>query len=122
MSQYIDGFVHAIPRDSLDAYRKLVEPIAEIWKELGALDYKEFSGDDMHLEGTLSFVDLFDATENEVIMFGWVEFESSESRRIVNEKVATDPRMAELMGAPDAGFDASRMAYGGFLPFVPSSS
>ena len=119
---YIDGFVHPIPRDRLNDYKRLVEAAAEIWKEHGALDYREFSGDDMNLEGTRSFVDLAGATEDEIIMFGWVVFESREARDLANEKVAADPRMAELMTSSNTGFDATRMAYGGFRSLLHSSS
>ena len=58
MAQYIDGFVLPISRDHLDEYRRLVESAAEIWKEHGALDYREYVGDDLVLEGTRSFTDL----------------------------------------------------------------
>jgi uncharacterized protein YbaA (DUF1428 family) len=119
MSHYIDGFVHPIPRDRLDEYKLLVVEIAEIWKEHGALDYWESVGDDLHLAGTRSFTDLVVATENESILFGWVVFASREARDLANEKVAADPRMAKLMAAADIGFDAERMAYGGFQTFVP---
>ena len=120
MSHYIDGFVHPIPRDRLDEYKNLVVEVAEIWKEHGALDYWESVGDDLNLEGTRSFTDLINATENECILFGWVTFTTREARDLANEKVAADPRMAELMAAADVGFDAKRMAYGGFQTFAPS--
>ncbi len=118
MADYIDGFALPIPRDRLDAYRRVVEAVAEIWKEHGALDYREYVGDDLMLEGTRSFTDLVAATEGEVIVFGWVAFESREARDLANEKVAADPRMAELVDSSNTGFDAKRMAYGGFQSFV----
>lgn len=118
MSHYIDGFVHPVPRDRLDDYKNLVVKIAEIWKEHGALDYWESVGDDLHLEGTRSFADVVTAGENECILFGWVHFASREARDLANEKVAADPRVAELMVTADAGFDAERMVYGGFRTFT----
>jgi len=120
MPQYIDGFVHPIPRANLKAYKKLVAKVAEIWKEHGALDYQECVGDDLQFDGLRSFVDAADAKEGEVILFGWVVFESREARILINERVATDPRMAELMAASYTGFNPERMAYGGFQPFVDS--
>jgi uncharacterized protein YbaA (DUF1428 family) len=118
MTQYIDGFVFPISRDRLDEYRRLAKAVAEIWKEHGALEYREYVGDDMMLEGTQSFTDLAAASEDEVIVFGWVEFESREARDLANEKVAADPRVADLMSSSDSGFDAKRMAYGGFHSLV----
>lgn len=118
MTQYIDGFVLPIPLDCLAKYQQVVESVADIWKEHGALDYKEYVGDDMELEGTQSFLELVSVKDNEVIMFGWVTFASREARDIANEKVAADPRMSELIDASNIGFDANRMAYGGFRLLV----
>ena len=118
MSHYIDGFVHPIPHDRLDDYKFLVSAIADIWREYGAIDYWECIGDDLHLEGTRSFVDVIDATKDEAILFGWIIFDSREARDLANEKVASDPRMEKLMASTNSGFDARRMAYGGFQPFV----
>ena len=118
MAHYIDGYVLPIPRDCLDNYRNLAESVAEIWREHGALDYREYVGDDMMLEGTRSFPELTGATDGEAIVFGWVTFESRAARDRANEKVASDPRMAKLINASKSGFDAQRMAYGGFRQLV----
>ena len=117
MSHYIDGFVFPIRRDRLNEYKRLAEAVAEVWKEHGALDYCEYAGDDMNLEGTRSFTDLVAATEDEIIVFGWVVFDSREARDLANKKVAADPRVADLMASSNSGFDAKRMAYGGFQSF-----
>jgi uncharacterized protein YbaA (DUF1428 family) len=122
MAHYIDGFVLPVPRDRLNEYKRVVEAVAEIWKEHGALDYWEYVGDDLNLQGTRSFTDLVAATEDETIVFGWVVFDSREARDLANEKVAADPRMADLIDSSNSGFDAKRMAYGGFQPLVPSSN
>ena len=122
MAHYIDGFVLPVARDRLNEYKLLVEAAAEIWKEHGALDYREYVGDDLRLEGTRSFTDLVAATEDETIVFGWVVFDSREARDLANKKVAADPRMADLIDSSNSGFDAKRMAYGGFRSLVRSSN
>jgi len=126
MAHYIDGFVLPVPRDRLNEYKRVVEAVAEIWKEHGALDYLEYVGDDLILEGTRSFTDLVVATEDETIVFGWVVFDSREARDLANEKVAADPRMADLIDPlidpSNPVFDAKRMAYGGFQSLVRSSN
>lgn len=122
MADYIDGFVFPVSRDHLDNYKRLAEEVAKVWKEHGALEYREFVGDDLVLEGTRSFIDVVAAADDEVIVFGWVTFESREARDLANEKVAADPRMDELVNAANSGFDAARMAYGGFRPLVGASS
>ena len=118
MADYIDGFAFPVSRDRLDHYKQLAEAVAEIWKEHGALDYREFLGDDLALEGTRSFTDALAATDADAIVFGWVVFESREARDAANAKVAADPRVAELMTDSNSGFDAERMAYGGFRAFI----
>jgi len=83
-------------------------------------------GDDLKLEGTRSFTDLVAATEDETIVFGWGVFDSREARDLANEKVAADPRMADLIepliDPSNPIFNAKRMAYGGFQSLVRSSN
>jgi uncharacterized protein YbaA (DUF1428 family) len=122
MAHYIDGFVLPVQRNRLTEYKRLAEAVARIWKEHGALDYREYVGDDLYFDGTRSFTDLVAAKEDESIVFGWVVFDSREARNLANEKVAADPRMEELIDSSNSGFDAKRMAYGGFQPLVPSSN
>lgn len=119
MANYIDGFVFPIQRDRLQDYKHLSEAVAEIWKEYGALDYREYMGDDLHLEGTRSFEDWAAAAEDEAIVFGWVVFDSREARDQANEKVSNDPRVLDLITSSNSGFNAERMAYGGFQSFIP---
>lgn len=116
MPGYIDGFAHPIPLNKLDQYQRLAAAVAQIWKEHGALDYQEWVGDDMQLEGTRSFSETLSASSDEAILFGWLVFESKETRDLANTRIAADPRIAELMADADVGFDPQRMAYGGFLP------
>lgn len=120
MANYIDGFVLPIAREKLNIYKDAVEKIAAIWKEHGALDYMEYVSDDLIHEGTQSFTQAAGATENEVVIFGWVVFKSREARDLINKKVAVDPRMVDLVNplTQSVGpiFDAKRMAYGGFRP------
>ena len=122
MTNYIDGFAFPIPKNRIENYKSLSEAVAEVWKEHGALAYYEYTGDDMKLEGTRSFTDLLSASENETIVFGWVVFESREARDRANAKVAVDPRVERLMASTDSGFDAGRMAYGGFRTLIQSTS
>ena len=121
MSHYIDGFAFPIPRSHIDEYKLLAEAVAEIWREYGALAYHEYTGDDLTLEGTRSFAGLLSASVDETIVFGWVVFESRAARDAANAKVAVDPRMEKLFASVDSGFDAERMAYGGFEAFVQAS-
>ncbi|NBC85086.1 MAG: DUF1428 family protein [Bacteroidetes bacterium] len=125
MGRYIDGYVLPVPRSRLPEYKRAVRAIANIWKEYGALDYVELQGDDLSREGTLPFPDLLSASEDEVVVLGWVVFDSREARDLANRKVEADPRVAELveplLESPNPVFNPERMAYGGFRPLIPSS-
>jgi len=126
MENYIDGFILPVPRIHLNEYKCVAEKVAEIWKEYGAIEYFEYVGEDLKLEGTRSFIELVDLKENEAIVFGWVIFPSKEIRDRANHQVPTDTRMAELV-APLTDpnkliFNAERMVYGGFQPLVQSNT
>ena len=123
MTPYIDGFVLPVPRDQLETYGDVAGKVAEIWKEHGALAYSEYVADDAKLAGTRSFSDFVNAKEDEVVVFGWVTFESREARDLANEKVAVDPRMPDLIAVLTKNssrpvFEAERMVYGGFRSLV----
>lgn len=126
MTHYIDGFVLPVPRAQLEVYKEVVEKVAAVWKEHGALGYSEFVSDNSALAGTRSFPEMAGADDDEAVVFGWVVFESREARDRVNERVAADPRMAGLIEpltrSPRPIFDAGRMAYGGFQSLVPFES
>lgn len=122
MANYIDGFILPIPQKHLDEYKGVAEKVAKIWKEHGALAYFEYVGEDMQLEGTLSFNEIIDLKEGEVIIFGWALFPSKEVRNQANKAVPNDPRMVDLVTPlTDPNrliFDAERMVYGGFQSLV----
>ncbi|OIQ30844.1 MAG: hypothetical protein BM564_01130 [Bacteroidetes bacterium MedPE-SWsnd-G2] len=122
MTNYIDGFVFPIPKIHLEEYKAIAEKVAEIWKEHGALAYFEFVGDDLHLEGTRSFIDAIQVEQEEDIIFGWVLFPSKEVRDLANKKVPADPRISKLVAPlfnPERIiFDASKMVHGGFKPLI----
>lgn len=120
MKHYIDGFVLPVPSNQLSVYKEVVEKVAEIWKEYGALNYSEYVWDELSLEGTKSFAEIANAKDDESIIFGWVVFESREARDLANKRVAEDPRMADLIkpliNKANLIFDAKRMVFGGFKP------
>jgi uncharacterized protein YbaA (DUF1428 family) len=126
MPHYIDGFVFPISRSRVDEYKRVAEAVAEIYREHGAIDYLEFVGDALNREGTRQFPDLIAATDDETVVFGWIVFDSRESRDLVNERVEADPRMADLvtplLDPSNPVFEPKRMAYGGFKPLILSSA
>jgi len=113
---YVDGFVLAVPKDKLDAYKAMARECAPIWKEYGAIDYVECVGDDVPYGKLTSFPRAVQATEGEVVIFSWIVYESRETRDACNKKVMEDPRLKKYENA--IPFDGKRMIYGGFKPFL----
>jgi len=113
---YVDGFVLAVPKDKLDAYKAMAAECAPIWKEYGAIDYVECVGDDVPYGKVTSFPRAVQATDDEVVIFSWITYESREVRDSVNKKVMEDPRLKKYETA--IPFDGKRMIYGGFKPFL----
>jgi uncharacterized protein YbaA (DUF1428 family) len=118
MSKYIDGYVIPVPKDKIEAYRKIASQAAAIWKEHGALEYVEAAGDDLEVKDQVSFTTLAGAAAGETVVFAYIVYESREHRDTVNAKVFADPRIHEICGPDEAPFDCRRMAYGGFNAIV----
>jgi len=96
MSQYIDGFVLSVPKDKLAAYKKLATKAGKIWREHGALDYRECVGDDLEAKGMVAFPKLAKSKQGEVVIFAYAVFESRKQRDAINKKIMNDPRIATL--------------------------
>jgi len=118
MSQYIDGFVIPVPKEKIDAYKATATKAAAIWKEHGALEYRECIGDDLDVEDQVPFPRLAGAEDNETVVFAYVVFESREARDEANKKILADPRIESLGEEVGRIFDCKRMAYGGFETLV----
>ncbi|TVM19290.1 DUF1428 domain-containing protein [Oceanidesulfovibrio indonesiensis] len=118
MSKYVDGFVLPLPKDKVEAYRKIASHAGSIWKEHGALEYVETVLDDPECMDMIPFPRLANAGADETVVFAWIVYESREQRDAVNAKVMDDPRMKEMMQQDDDSFDYTRMAYGGFTTIV----
>jgi uncharacterized protein YbaA (DUF1428 family) len=109
---YVDGFVLAVPKQNLDAYKALAHKAGEVWKEHGALEYVECIGDDVPYGNLTSFPRAVQAKDDEVVVFSWIVYESRQKRDDVNAKVMADPRIKDTMNSMP--FDGKRMIFGGF--------
>ena len=113
---YVDGYVLPLSKDKIDDYRKTASHAGAIWKEYGALSYKEFIAEDLEGHGMRTFSVAADAQENETVVFCYVLYRDRQHRDEVNAKVMADPRLTEQCG--ENVFDFKRMAYGGFTSIV----
>lgn len=113
---YVDGFVLAVPKQNMEAYKEMARQAGEVWKECGALAYVECVADDVPYGEVTSFPRSVQAKEDETVVFAWILYESREHRDAVNAKVMADPRMNPNFDTMP--FDAKRMIYGGFKTFL----
>ena len=113
MALYVDGFVLPVPKRNAAAYRRMARQAGKIWREHGALEYRECMGEDVKPGKTTSFPQSVKLKPGEVVWFSWITFRSRAHRDRVNARVMKDPRIAK-MGPQTMPFDARRMIYGGF--------
>jgi uncharacterized protein YbaA (DUF1428 family) len=110
---YVDGFVVPVQRARLEAYKDMSRKCGAMWREFGALEFRECVGDDIK-PGKLTSFPQSVMEEGEVVVFSWIVYESRAKRDEVNDKVMNDPRMADFMKPENMPFDGKRMIYGGF--------
>ena len=118
MARYIDGFVVPLPTKNVAAYRRMARKAGKIWREHGALEYRECVGDDVRIKGVVSFPRLARAKKGETVVFAWIVYKSRAHRDRVNAKIMKDPRIASMCKPEDMPFDMKRMAFGGFRVLV----
>jgi uncharacterized protein YbaA (DUF1428 family) len=116
--KYVDGFVIPVPRKNLARYRRLAQRAAKIFRELGALEVWETSGDDLKPKLAVPFPRRLRVKRGETVVFSWIVFKSRAHRDRTNAKIMKDPRLADMMDPKDAPFDMKRMMYGGFKVMV----
>lgn len=114
---YVDGFLLPVPKGKIEEYRAIAKKSSEVWKDHGALDYRECVGDDVNPQFGRSFADAAGAGPDDTVIFSYIVYNSREHRDEVNAKVMEDPRIAN-MPPESMPFDCSRMFYGGFKTIV----
>jgi uncharacterized protein YbaA (DUF1428 family) len=113
---YVDGFVIAVPKANIEAYKEMAGKCGPIWREFGAIEYVECIGDDTPYGELTSFPRAVQAKEDEIVVFSWIVYPDKATRDAGNKKIMDDPRLKEMMSSDV--FDAKRMIYGGFVPFM----
>ena len=117
MARYVDGYVLPVPKKNVEAYRRLAQVGAKLWRKHGALEFRECVGDDLNVKWGVPFPRGIKARRGETVVFSWIVFKSRAHRDRVNAKVMKDPSMAN-MDPKSMPFDAKRMLYGGFKVLV----
>ena len=112
MAKYVDGFVLPVSKSKLGAYRRMAKKGGKIWREHGALEYRECVGEDLKVPWALPFPRGIKIKPGETVVFSWILYKSRAHRDAVNKKVMADPRLKSDMN--NMPFDVKRMMCGGF--------
>ena len=113
---YVDGFLLAVPKANIEAYKAMARTAGTVWKEHGAINYVECVGDDVPYGELTSFPRAVHASDDEIVIFSWITYESRKRRDEIVAKVMADPR---LQGDDWKDvFDGKRMIFGGFEAFL----
>ena len=115
---YVDGFVVPLPRKNLKAYRRMAQKAGKVWRDHGALAFRECVADDVKMGKWTSFPRSVKLKRGETVVFSWIIYKSRAHRDKVMGKVMKDPCIAKMMGQKDIPFDAKRMIFGGFKMIV----
>ncbi len=115
---YVDGFVLPVPKKNIPAYIRMSKQASKVWKDHGALDYRECVGDHLDMKFGLPFPKLAKVKRGETVVFAYIVYKSRAHRDKVNAKVMKDPRLNSMCKSKEMPFDLKRMAYGGFKVIV----
>ena len=116
--RYVDGYVLPVPKKHLQAYRRVAQKAGRVWRDHGALEFRECVGDDLNVKMGVPFRRSVKLKGGETVVFSWIVFKSRAHRDRVNAKVMKDPRIAKMMDPTSMPFDHKRMLYGGFKIMV----
>lgn len=115
---YVDGFVVPVPKKKLGAYRRMAAKAGKVWREHGALEFRECVADDVKVGKRTSFPRSVKRKPSETVVFSWIVYKSRTHRDRVNALVMKDKRLAGMMNPKELPFDAKRMIYGGFKVLI----
>jgi uncharacterized protein YbaA (DUF1428 family) len=121
---YMDGFVIAVPKANRQKFIDHANMGDSVFMDLGALRVVECWGDDVPVGKTTDFRMAVKATEEEDIVFSWIEWPDKATRDAAMATMSawmTDPTKADPRMDPAKNpmpFDGKRMIYGGFTPVV----
>jgi uncharacterized protein YbaA (DUF1428 family) len=117
---YFEGFIVPVPADNQDAFRNHANQLAPLLKEIGVRRQVEAWDSDVPEGKVTDFRKSVDAAAGEKVVFAWFEYPDRQARDAANEKMMSDPRMADA--GKDAPFDGKRMIFGGFDAIVEAGS
>lgn len=113
---YIDGFLLAVPTGRRDDYHDHAVKGAALMRQAGATRQVEGWGDDVPLGTLTDYHRAVAATDDETVVFSWIEYADKAARNAAAQHVMAAPEMADLAASMPG--DGRRMIYGGFEVIV----
>ena len=93
---YVDGFVVPVPKKKLQAYLRMARKAGKVWREHGALDYKECVADDVKPGKLTSFPQAVKLKQDETVVFSWIVYRSRAERGFTDVRARCE-REPELL-------------------------
>ena len=116
---YVDGFVIAVPTARRQEFIDHARKFDALFREYGATRVMEAWGDDVPPGKQTDFQRAVQATDDETVVFSWVEWPDKATRDRAMKAMENDARMN--LDENPMPFDGKRMIYGGFAPVVDLS-
>ena len=82
---YVDGFVIPVPKKKLRAYLGMARKAGKVWRDHGALEFREGFADDVPVGKWTSFPRSVKLKRDETIAFAWIVYKSRAHRDRVND-------------------------------------
>jgi uncharacterized protein YbaA (DUF1428 family) len=115
---YVDGFVTPVPKKAVAQYRTMSRKMGKVWRDHGALEFRECAADDVKWGKRTSFLRAVKQKPSETVFFAYIVYKSRADRNRVNANAMKDKRVAGMMDPKALPFDAKRMIWGGFKVVV----
>ena len=116
--EYVDGFVLPVSKKRVKEYQKIAKLASKVWRDHGAIDYRECVADDISVGKRTSFPRSVKMKPSETVILAWITYKSRKHRDAVNKKAMKDKRLKKYENAKSMPFDTRRMFWGGFQTIV----
>ena len=119
MGVYVDGMVIPVQKKQIAAYIRSSRMFGKVWREHGAIEYRECVGDDVKVGKRTSFPRSVKLKRGEVVCLSWTLYKSRKHRDRVMAKAMKDPRIVSFLNSKKKPpFDMKRLYFGGFKSVV----
>jgi uncharacterized protein YbaA (DUF1428 family) len=75
--RYVDGYVLPVPKKNLQAYRRIAQKAAKVWRDHGALEYRECAGEDLNVKFGVPFTKSMKTKPGETVVFAYIVYIAS---------------------------------------------